>query len=119
MSRTSRQQRLVTRLHSRESDFQATLIEELRACAAGEWGMFGQNEGAYATLGGRTRKLVSSVEKDLLARATEIERLRDELGHTEPFPLSRRYREYRDMRGPNAPGEPKLAKLFLQELGLA
>jgi hypothetical protein len=118
MSRSSRLQTLEARLRLLESEFQAELVHALHACAAGKWGMFAQNERLYAELGEQTRTLMSSVEKDLLARATEIEHLREQLGYADPFPLAQRYREYREMRGPNVPGEPNLAKLFLQELGL-
>ena len=109
MSRTSRREKLDARLDSLQQEFTKILVNELRACAGGHWGIFGQND-----LSGH-----SSTAKVLLARAAEIERLRDEIGYTESFRLVQRYYEYRQMRGPNAPGEPKLAKLFLEELGLS
>jgi hypothetical protein len=97
-------------------DFQTKLVEELRSCATGKWGMFAQNEEVIAREG--WTGAATSMGKDLLALAEKIEVLRNELGYTEPFALATRYIEYRAMRGPNTPGEPKLAKLFLEELRL-
>jgi len=119
MSRASRRDKLEAQLRSLESDFRTKLVEELRLCAAGKQGMFAQRDRFYDQLDDRTRELMSRAEIDLRSRTVEIEHLRAELGYTEPFGLAARYRAYRDMRGPNAPGEPKPAKLFLEELGLA
>ena len=61
--------------------------------------------------------LTSKAFERLLEVGDEIERLRRELGYTETFPLFKKYLEYRQMRGSNAPGEPKLAVQFLEEIG--
>ena len=54
----------------------------------------------------------------LIEDGDEIENLRRELGLTEPFHPFKRFLEYRQMRGSNVPGEPKLAMQFLKELGV-
>jgi len=59
----------------------------------------------------------SGMAEKLIADGNQIEQLRQELGHTEPFQPFKRYQEYRQMRGANVPGEPKLAAQFLEELG--
>ena len=61
----------------------------------------------------------SQVASALLETGNQIERLRIGLGFTEPFGPLKRYLEYREMKGSNMPGEPTLAKQFLEELGEA
>jgi len=39
-----------------------------------------------------------------------------QLGYAEAFALGKRFETYCKMRGPNDPGEPKLADAFLKEL---
>jgi hypothetical protein len=80
------------------------------------WGVFGQNDFVIESLPER-EMLRSKAAKKLLADGREVERLRKKLGYTEPFQPYRRYLEYRQMRGSNAPGEAKLAQCFLRELG--
>jgi hypothetical protein len=119
MSRSARRQRQEAQLRSLEEQFPNNLVAALRQCAAGKWGMFVQNDTVIATEGKNLReRLKSTVSDELLEAGKEIERLRRELGDTDPLHPFRRYLEYRKRRSGNSPGEPKLAMQFLEELGL-
>ena len=59
---------------------------------------------------------LSSGAAALLDLGKAIETLRHELGIAEPFPLHARFRAMRGRHGANQPGEPKLARLWLEEL---
>ena len=123
MSRPTRQQKSEAHLKFLEAEFSTNLIAALRECAGGTWGMFGRNDGindGFIIVEGRTTRAKgqSTVAEELLAAGEEIERLRRELGFTEPFQPFKRFLEYRQMRGSNVPGEPKLALQFLEELGV-
>jgi hypothetical protein len=109
VSRSSRRQKTETQLRVLEEQFVADLIAALKECAAGRWGLFGQNDLVIDI----SRPKV--VEK-LLEEGEEIEVLRRELGVTESFHPFKRFLEFRQMRGSNVPGEPKLAMQFLKEL---
>jgi len=118
MSRTARRQRTEEQLRSLEEQFSTNLIAALRECAAGTWGMFGQSDLVIkAQPQPLSEMLKSRVAEGLIAEGDEIERLRQELGFTEPFQAFKRFLEFRQMRGSNVPGEPKLATQFLKELG--
>jgi hypothetical protein len=75
--------------------------------------LFDQNN--YATSNHAAIKRLASAATELLTLGDQIESLRAEL-IMEPFALRQRYLAYRAMRGPNTPGEPKLARAFLEEL---
>lgn len=111
MSRAARRQKSVAQLRSLEEQFSTDLIAALRECAAGAWGMFGQND---LVIEWSRPKIVDKLIQD----GDEIEELRRELGFTEPFQPFKRFLELRQMRGSNVPGEPKLAMQFLKELGV-
>ena len=112
MSRSTRRQKQEAQLRSVEDQFSTNLIAAWRECAGGTWGLFGRNE----LLVGMSRpKIVDRLMED----GEEIERLRVELGFTEPFQPFKRFLEFRKMQSSNTPGEPKLAKQFLEELGKA
>ena len=56
---------------------------------------------------------------DTLTRLGEsIRGLRSQLGMVEEFQPYDRFLHYRSLRGPNVPGEPKLAEAFFRELNL-
>jgi hypothetical protein len=112
MSRSTRRQKQEAQLRSPEDQFSTNLIAALRECAAGTWGLFGRNE----LLVGMSRS--KNVDR-LMEDGEEIERLRVELGLTEPFQPFKRFLEFRKMQSPNTLGEPKLAKQLLRELGMA
>ena len=79
--------------------------------------MFGQNDAVIENDPLR-EMLKSTVAERLLEDGKAVERLRQELGFTEPFQPFKRFLEYRQMQGSNTPGEPKLAVQFLKELGM-
>jgi hypothetical protein len=97
------------RLDQLESDFRPLLIACLRECQKGRWGLFGQNEhtdgAAY---------LYWNAGENLKEIAGQIRALRAEFG--QPNPLVERYLHYSSLRASNVPGEPKLAKAFLDEI---
>ena len=81
--------------------------------------MFGRNDPVIETLPQPLREMLkSNVAQKLVEDGDEIERLRRELRYAESVRPFRRYLEYRQMRGSNTPGEPKLAMRFLEELGV-
>jgi hypothetical protein len=99
------------RLEQLEKDFEHTLISCLRECARGRWGLFGQND-----LADPEHKYWRWPEADQLrADAAAIQRLSSEFGKSNS--LCDRFELYCRMRGPNVPGEPKLATKFLDEIG--
>jgi hypothetical protein len=87
-----------------EAEFEEQLRRALETCASGHWGLFGQNGEGWDT------------GKQLVALGTEIQELRGRVGYTEPNDLFQRLLHYRSQRASNAPGEPRLAKMFLDEL---
>ena len=107
MSRSSRQSKSECRLAQLETEFVEKLVTALRECAAGRWGVFGQNDRVFS---------VRSSGPELVALGEKIRELRAELGRLEVFEPYQRFLHYRAMRGPNIPGEPKLATLLLQEI---
>ena len=119
MSRSSRRQKLEAKLRSLEDQFSSNLVAALRECASGTWGMFGRNELMIEAQPKWFKKRFGpTIVQKLIDGGDEIERLRREPGLTEPFLPFRRFLEFREMRGSNAPGEPKLAVQFLEELGI-
>jgi len=119
MSRSTRRQKSEAHLKSLEEQFSVNLFDALRGCAAGRWAMFGQNGGVIAGQEKDVREMLKSkVAEELLRAGEEIERMRRELGFTESYQPFKRYLEFRQMRGSNVPGEPKLAVQFLEELGI-
>lgn len=111
MSAAGRRAKLLERLNELEDEFRTLLLEDVRRCAAGVWGIFRQNSDLYEPPDLRDRL----ARLDGLADA--IVSLRRQLGEPAEFPILTRYRDYCAMRGPNAPGEPKLAERFLLEFG--
>jgi len=117
MSRSTRRQKSEAHLKSLEDQFSTNLIAALRECARGTWGMFGRNDSAIAGQGEDVREILKSkAAEELLAAGEEVERMRRELGFTEPFQPFKRFVEFRQMKGSNVPAEPKLAVQFLEEL---
>jgi hypothetical protein len=90
-----------------EASYRERLHAALRSHAADGWGLFGVNEHAG---------YVSENATALLELGETIANLRQRLGFTEPFALHEAFLRYRrDGKGANAPGETKLAQLFLRE----
>ncbi len=99
------------RLSELERDFRPLLVSCLQSCASGRWGLFGQNDTPEARL-----FLNWPEVEQLKEMATEIRELRGEFG--QPNELVERFSYYCSLRSPNDLGEPKLARAFLDELGL-
>jgi hypothetical protein len=107
MSRAARLQKQEHRLKQLERDYVVLLNRALHECRAGTWGLFGQND--------HVLKLDSPADT-LLTIGDSIRQLRQELGIVASFAPHSRYMNYRNLRGPNAPGEPTLAEALSQEL---
>lgn len=107
--RPVRQPAKAQRLDDLESDFRPLLISCLRECQNGRWGLFGQNDSAEGAT-----YLAWKDGENLKEIARQIRVLREEFG--QPNPLVERFLHYCSLRGPNDPGEPKLAKAFLDEI---
>ena len=115
MSRASRRQKEEQKIRVLEAEFREQLIAALRKCAAGQWGLFGQNE-PQANVAVRGSHM--QVGDELVHLGERIVSARTEIGESADFPLLSRFLQYRTMRGPNDPGEPKLAREFLKELNV-
>jgi len=107
MTKRSRIQR--NRLEELESDFESWLTSVLKESAAGRWGLFGQNDSA----GGDTYLQWPAADA-VKSQAEQIHDLRKEFG--EPNPLVERFLDYCSLRGASVSGEPKLARLLLDEI---
>jgi hypothetical protein len=99
------------RLSELEGDFKPLLVRCLQICARGKWGLFGQHD----TPEGRRYDNWPEVAQ-LKSMASEIQKIRAEFGNQNA--IVERYIYYCSLRGANDPGEPKLARAFLDELGL-
>jgi len=104
-----RQPAKAQRLDDLETDFRPLLISCLRECKSGRWGLFGHNDDTDGA-----KYLDWKDGKNLKEIAQQIHDLRSEFG--QPNPLVERFLHYCSLRGPNVPGEPKLAKAFLDEI---
>lgn len=109
-SRMDKSARLVEKLEGMEREYRAVLTRALTDCAAGCWGIFGQNE----PLRGNENPARLDELRDL---AGAIDRLRARLGDA-PFPLHQEFEAARGPVDPNAPGEPKQAKAWLKTLAI-
>jgi hypothetical protein len=78
----------------------------LRSCAGGRWGLLGQYPEQY--------RLKEAEQLETLGR--EIVALRQELGIAVEFWHYSHFIHYRSIQGSTAPGEPRLAKEFLDEI---
>ena len=97
------------RLDALEEEFRELLLACLEDCSRGRWGLFGQN--VYP----EPPKYLEWPEADQLkALSREIQTIRSEFGESNP--LCERFDYYCQLRGPNVPGEPRLAGAFLKEL---
>ena len=98
------------RLAELEAEFELSLIPVLKECAAGRWGLFGQNEHSEGN-----KYLHWTAAEDLKRCAKQIHVLRADFG--QPNFAVERFLHYCSLRGANVPGEPKLAKVLLDEIG--
>src|SRR5277367_5791088 len=97
------------RLDELEKSFQPLLLACLRECANGRYGLFGQNDAPGVAKYFRWKEA-----EQLKKIAMEIQDLRAEFG--QPNAQIERFLYYCSLRGSKVPGEPKLAKAFLDEI---
>ena len=95
------------RLSALEEEFKPLLIECLKECANGRWGLFGQNRQPEARVA-----LHWPEATRLKSLAEEIHEIRADFG--QPNELCERFLHYCSERGENLLGEPKRAKKFLR-----
>jgi hypothetical protein len=107
MNRNARMK--ATRLSQIEGEFHALLVSCLRQCANGRWGLFGQNEHLPDV-----RWLSWPGAQRLKQLAQEIKTAHEEVGTGNN--VCSRFLALCASRGPNVPGEPKLAATFLVEI---
>jgi hypothetical protein len=99
------------RLAQLEAEFEPLLLSCLQQAANGRYGLFGQND----HLDPEHQYWNWPEAERAVELAEEIRTLRSEVGESNN--LAERLLFYRSLRGSNVPGEPKLAKEFLGELG--
>lgn len=105
------------RLEALEADYMIQLIEALKRCAGGKYGLLDQNDAVMDTLNKRLRSRLSSQDaEDLLELGSLIGKLRQQLGYTDAFAPHQRLLKIRSSSHANSPGEPKLARAWLEEL---
>jgi hypothetical protein len=115
MSRQARKDNAEAQLRALEEQFSTDLVAALRDCAAGKWGMFGQND-HLVSVSPMLASIYTATAEKLTGQGREITKMRHELGYVEPFSPFERYLHYRELRSANSPGEPRLAVQFLAEL---
>ncbi len=112
---TQRIDRLQKELEGLEGEFREKLIRALKSCAAGYWGLLGQND--HINRPGLVEKWTrESGAAELLELGRAIDALRGRIGLHDPFPLYAHFLALRGRKGANHPGEPKLAQAWLDEL---
>jgi len=107
---TKRQRIQAARLTEATAEFNALLPRCLRECAAGRWGLFGQND----YLDPDQRYCPWPEARRLRTIALEIRSAGIDFGQTQI--ACERFLQLCSLRGPNVPGEPKLAAALLAEL---
>ncbi|WP_311269793.1 hypothetical protein [Sphingobium sp. WCS2017Hpa-17] len=110
MAKADRLERLDVRRIEVEAEYRDALIAALRITAAGRWGLFDHQKDKATRA--RTAPVIAALEE----LADEIEGMRDTLG-LEPFALHAQFMAARGPAAPDAVGEPKQAKVWLDRLG--
>ncbi|TPK64634.1 hypothetical protein FJV83_10730 [Mesorhizobium sp. WSM4307] len=114
MGSAKREASLDKERQSLEAAYTDALILALGDCARGRWGLFHQNSGIVpAHL--EERHMPESA-KQLERIGIELASVRERLGFADMFAPMQRLNELRAAHGPNQPGEPRLAQMFLDEL---
>jgi hypothetical protein len=117
VSRSTRRAKAESELEHLEARFRERLMIALRTCAAGQWGLFGQNDAAYKRAYGRNAvRHIPAEVGELLELGDEIDALRSSLGFPDGNALYARLTWYRKLPAANAAVEPRLARQFLAEL---
>jgi hypothetical protein len=99
------------RLEGLEVEFRSLLPSVLKECAAGRWGLFGQNDQPN---GSKYPYLHWAEAERLKNLAYEIRSIRLESGGSSP--QAERFLHYCSQRGPNVQGEPTIARTLLAEI---
>jgi hypothetical protein len=102
-------ERLSQQIDRLEAEYRSKLIEALSKCANGEWGLFGQNE--HLGPWWQSEELL-----ELRDTAAAINALRKRLGEPS-FSLHDEFEDARGASEPNQMGEPRLAQIWLENLG--
>jgi hypothetical protein len=113
VSRASRLEKRLRSLATLEAAYEALLLAELRTCAAGTWGLFGQNDEVLERNG--LVRYLSSEARELLDLGATIARERASLVLDE-YDLHARFMFYRSLPREQLLGEPKLALQLLAEI---
>jgi hypothetical protein len=103
------------KLNVLEAEYATALTAALKQCAEGRWGLFGHNDAAIERRG-KNPRLESPEVDELLELGSEIGRLRSKLGYADPFALHDRLLSIRSSIHSNTPGEPTLARKWLDEM---
>jgi hypothetical protein len=111
MARADRLERLDARRQELERDYRDALVAALQSTASGAWGLFDHNKDRVA------RAKVAPVVTALCDMGEEIDAMRGQLG-LEPFALHAEFEASRGPVAPDAVGEPKQAKAWLERLGV-
>lgn len=111
MARADRLERLDIRREELEGEYRLILVAALRDTAAGRWGLFDHQQDRIA------RARTAPVLVRLNALAEEIGDMRDRLG-LESFDLHQRFLSARGPAAPDAVGEPRQARAWLDAMGL-
>jgi len=109
MARADRLERLDKRRSELEADYLAALIEALEVTAAGKWGLFDHNADKFM------RATTAPIIDNLAEIADGIAEAREAL-FMEPFTLHDEFMASRGKPRPNAVGEPKQARAWLERL---
>ena len=113
---SKRQEGLEAALTSLEAEYRQKLIAALRRCAAGYWGLFGQNAGLDLPDHLQQEAYVQSGASELDELGTEIAGARARLSMAEAFSLHERLQASRGRKTGNDLGEARLAQAWLEEL---
>jgi hypothetical protein len=102
-------------LEGMEALYREMLLNALRKCADGSWGLFGQNDSVLPESAKLARHRRDQTADELLELGSKIELMRRSLG-LDAFSLHGRLLQMRAPGDANTPGEPKLAKAWLKEI---
>jgi hypothetical protein len=102
-----------------EAEYATSLKAALKQCAEGRWGLLGHNDAVHERQFGKhyRPRLVPPEVDELIELGSQIERLRKQLGYSEPFHLHEHLLKLRSSTHPNSRGEPALARQWLEEMG--
>ena len=109
MSKADRLDRLDALRSDLETEYRAALLDALQVTAAGKWGLFDHVGDRWA------RAAVAPTIAKLKETGEAIDRARDTLAMP-PFELQQQFLAARGPVGPQAVGEPKQARAWLDRL---